>query len=366
MIRQVILSLLFVFVPIMSSAQNISLDPNMEDIIRTRLQIKVALKLNHLNRLTALNVDKRTLKTFSGLEVARNLVSLRITNCQIEDFNSISVLVNLKELHIRNCRIKDISALSNMSNLSNLSLANNEIEDLTPLYKCSELTWLDIRHNMINSLSALTTLNKLVCLDIRGNPLGSRLVKDEIRSIRIDNPNVDIYLGPDSDVIDPNEIQKRLSAKAAIADFALFAKWHYVYHYPDLPVVSPEVLDAFSLLRSTGDKEYLADVTVLLMRYATDIMASIHTGKILNTRAPHPFVAEFLRVVPRHELIGDELTTTAIVRWVNKNRSTLPPSIVLDVHIRKYLQLQTKLKQRWFEELRKKNGDNKSVEKSIK
>jgi len=351
MLSRVILSFLFVFVPVVSNAQNMPLDLNLQDIIRTRLQIKDALTYNHLDRLTALNVDQRKIKTFSGLEKACNLISLRITNCQIEDFNSISALVNLKELHVRNCRIKDISALSNLSNLSNLSLANNEIEDLTPLYKCSELTWLDIRHNMINSLSALTTLNKLVRLDIRGNPLGSRLVKDEIRSIRIDNPNVDIYLGPDSDVIDPNEIQKRLSAKAAIADFALFAKWHSVYHYPNLPVVSPEVLDAFSLLRSTADREYLADVTVLLMRYATEIMTSIHTGKILNTKKQHPFVSEFLSVVPRHELIGDELTTTAIVRWVNKNRGKLPPSVVLDVHIREYQQLQTKLKQRWFKEL---------------
>ena len=306
MLSRVILSLLFVFVSGISNAKNMPLDPSLQDIIRNRLKIKDPLTSTQLYQLTALNVDQQMLKTFSGLEKACNLISLRITNCQIEDFNSIGDLANLKELHIRNCRIKDISALSNLSNLSNLSLTNNEIKDLTPLYKCSELTWLDIRHNMINSLSALTTLNKLVCLDIRGNPLGGRLVKGEIGSIRRDNPNVDICLGPDSNIIDPNEIQKRLSAKAAIADFALFAKWHSDYHYPNLPIVFPEVLDALSLLRSTGDREYLTDVTVLLMRYATDIMASIHTGKILNTRAPHPFVAEFLSVVPRHELVGDE------------------------------------------------------------
>lgn len=353
--RQVIFSLLVVFVPVMSSAQNMRLDPIMEDIIRTRLQVDGALTSDDMSRLTALVVDQRTIRTFSGIEVARNLVSLRVTNCQIEDFNSIGTLVNLKELHVRNCKIGDISPLANLSGLSHLSLTDNEIKDLAPLLMCTELTWLDLRRNAINSLSALRTLDKLVRLDIRDNPLGSSSMKFEIDTIITNNPNVDVCLRPGSDMTDPNEIQKRLSAKAAIADFALFAQWHYIDGYPNLPKVPPSVSNALLLLRRANDREHLADVAVLLMRYAIDIMARNHTGTLLSSENQHPFVAEFLSVAPRKQL-GDEIVTTFIANWVHSNRSVLPASLVLDAYVEKYLHLIIELDKKWLQDI---EGNNK-------
>jgi len=356
--RQVIISLLVAFVPAMSRAQNIRLDPNVEDIVRARLQVDGALTYDHLDRLTAFVIDQRRIKTLVGLDAARNLVSLRITNCDIEDLNSIRGLTGLKELHIRNCRIRDISPLANLSDLSHLSLTHNEIEDLAPLSSCAELAWLDLRHNEIDSLSPLSTLYNLVRVDVRGNPLGSRWLKIEISEINGNNPNVDVRFGPCSDMGDPNDIKGRLSAKAALADFALFAPWHYVADRPHLPMVSPLVSNALLLLRQAHDREYLADVALVLVRYASDILARRHYGTLLNSDNPHPIVAQFLSEVPKNELGGDEVTTTAIAYWVRKNRTVLAPSLVLDAHVKMYHRLQIELSQKWLRELRQVDPPN--------
>jgi len=357
--RQVVFSLVTIFMSVMAEAQNVRLDPSLEDIIRARLQINGVLTCDDLSQLTALNVDQRAIKTFAGLDMARNLTSLRITNCSIDDFNSIRDLISLKELHVRNCKIGDITAIGNLSGLSHLSLTDNEIEDVASLSKCTELAWLDMRHNAIDRLSALGTLHNLACVDVRDNPLRSSSVEADIRTLSINNPHVDVCLGPTGEQIDPEEIKERLSAKVALADFALFAQWHVIENYPYLPTVSPRVLNALLLLRRTRDEEYLADVALLLMRYATDILARYHTGTLLRSENPHPIVAEFLSEVPRGDLGGDELTTTAIAYWVCKNRTVLPPSLVLDAQMKRYQRLKIELDQKWLEDIRKVGGNQR-------
>lgn len=344
----IVLGLLVVSVPTLSTGQDLQLASTIEHILRTRLQIDGPLTSDHLKSLTALSVDQREIKSFSGLEFAPKLVSLRIYSCQIGDFNSISALAGLRELHVRNCGIRDVSPLARLTNLSHLSLTDNQITDISGLSNCTELAWLDLSNNKIDSIPALSQLCKLLCVDLRGNPLkdSAKNADADIQVIMANNPDVTVLVGRQSDLTQ-TDLVSRLSASATIADFALWARFQYFEELarPLLPLVSSTVTEALAFLRRRPDKQYLADVATVFMRYAIEIDSNYRPGALLSRDNPHPLLAVFLDEL-HPKLYGDEITTGAIAYWIRNNRDKLPPSVVLDTEIKRYHGL--------YEELRRK------------
>lgn len=304
---------------------------------------------NPLIRLTpqdanALCVVGKEIDTFVAPEFPRGIVSLRLYNCLIRDLESIRLLKNLRELHIRNCGLTDILPVGSLTKLSHLSLADNEITNVAPLANCRALASLDLRHNKIVNFSPLRVLDFLVRLDIRGNPFADGPERNDIRVIMQTNPAAQILLGADPNAVHGDMLGQLLLAKARIADFALFREWHYHDGYPNLPLVSDEIAGALLLSHQLGDQEYMSDVSVLLMRYAIHILATTHTGTLLN--AKNAIVAEFLNTAPRHELAGDEITTGAVARWMRKNRNRIPASVILDAYLEDYQRLENALETR--------------------
>ncbi len=286
----------------------------------------------------ALYVVGKEIDTFAAPEFARGIVSLHLYNCLIRDLESIRLLKGLRELHMRDCGLTDILPVGSLAKLSYLSLADNEITNVAPLANCRALAWLDLRHNKIVSFSPLRVLDSLVRLDIRGNPSSGGLEGNDVRIIMRRNPAAQILLGADPNAVRGDMLDRLLLAKAKIADFAHFGEWHYHDGYPNLPLVSDEIAAALLLSRQLGDQEYISDVSVVLMRYAIHVLATTHSGTLLNPQ--NAIVAEFLNTAPRQELAGDEITTGAVARWIRKNRNRIPPSVILDAYIQEYQQLE--------------------------
>jgi|GEM_PF-3454001 hypothetical protein len=338
----IVLSLMMVTV---LSSEHVYADDDPSSSLRTS---ENPMKLAQQD-VNAICLFGKEIDTFATAEFPRSLVSLRLYKCAIRDVNSIRLLSRLRELHMQGCGLANIAFLNCLNELSYLSLADNEITDIASLSNCRALAWLDLRHNRILSISPLQVLTELAYLDIRGNPVGDTPKENLIGIIAERNPDVVVMSGPDPDPNDVREdsLRELLTAKARIANFALTAEWRFHDEYPNLPLLSDEIRHDLLLLRRAGGREYLADVAILLMRYATYILATTHTGTLLN--GENPLVAEFLTTVPRRELGGDEITTGAIAHWVSIHRNKIPRSAVLDVYIDRYRRVETALEQEWKE-----------------
>ena len=323
--------------------------PSIENIIRAHLrpdsppvQNDIPINDHHLRRLTALSIRQQTFRNFLIFR-GGNLDSFRMYNCYVEDFNSIAFLLGIKELHVRNCRIRDISPIAKLRGLTNLSLTDNDIEDISALSRCKQLTWLDLRNNKIDSVSALKQLHKLVYVDLRNNPLGANSDDGDIQLIKVNNPGVRILLGKQS--ISKIDLDQQLSARAKIAEFALCARLQYKDGlFPLLPNLSDDISAALKCLIKGDNKEYLADIAALLMKYVIEIESYYRPGPVFS-RGQEPLIDAFIDRVGLE--VGDEgIAALTIGRWICNNRDKLAPSLVLDIQIERRHDLHIKLKQR--------------------
>ena len=322
---------------------------SIEHIVRAYLtpdgptmQSDIPLNHHHFRRLTALSLHGqsfRSFRVFSHLP----LKSLRMYSCQVEAFNSIEFLHGFEELHLRNCQIKDISIIAKLSGLTSLSLTDNHIVDITPLSRYKRLTWLDLRNNRIESVSALKQLRTLKYVDLRDNPLGADSNDVDIQAIKANNPGVRILLGKQSDTSRAH-LNKYLSARAKIAEIALCGRFQYEGELagPLLPNVSDEISEALTCLGKGDDKEYLADIAALLLKFAIELMSYYRPG-FACSRGEEPFLDAFVDGVGL-KIRLEGINVVSIADWICDNRNRLAPSFILDTQIERYNVLLFELK----------------------
>ncbi len=167
----------------------------------------------------------------------------------------------------------------------------------------------------------------------------------DIQVIKANNPGVRILLGKQS--ISKADLERQLSARAKIAEFALCARLRYEdgFLFPLLPHVSNEISEALKCLGQGDDKEYLADIAALFIKYVIEIENYYRPGPVLG-RGEEPLLDAFLDGVGlkvRPEGGGPMLT---IGHWICDNRDKLAPSLVLDMQIEKRHDLHIKLRQK--------------------
>ncbi|TCO06890.1 CotH kinase family protein [Natronoflexus pectinivorans] len=139
--------------------------------------------VEHLRRLTNLNLEYNSVSDLSQLSQLRMLTALNLRN------NEISCLVTigfeeLKDLNLRRLElgnspntsgklnanaITDISVLASFTSLERLGLNNNLISDIAPLRQLTNLKHLNLRENNVKSISALEFLSNLESLNLHSN-----------------------------------------------------------------------------------------------------------------------------------------------------------------------------------------------------
>ena len=339
------------FILAMSQTYELMSSPSIEDIIRAHLRAdgpsvehNIPLNNHHFKRLTALSIREKTFKSFAifrdgGPEI------LRMYNCEIEDFNSIEIMSGIKELHLRNCKIKDISPLGRLTKLTHLSLTDNHIEDVSALSRCRELTFLDLRNNKIECVSSLKKLRELVYLDLRDNPFRANSDDGDIRAIETNNPAIRILLGKKTDSSRVH-LEQLLSDRAKIAEFVLCGRLRYEEGIvtPLLPQLSDEISDALIRLGKGNDREYLADIAGLLIKYVIDIEKYYRPGPVLS-RGEEPLIDAFVDGIGL-KVSEEGVPIVYIGNWICENRNKLAASCILDMQIEKRHNLFVELKRK--------------------
>jgi hypothetical protein len=341
--------------------------PELETLIRAHVRPDGpcpddrVITFHHMRNLASLSIRDQTIPNFV-LFAGGRLNSLRMYNCQIEDFGGIRHMAWIKELHLRGCGIRDISFLEKVEapdgarfpplpggqtrkvpwSVEYLSLANNNIEDIAPLSDCQDLVWLDLRDNAIKSVRGLKALRRLKYLDLRDNPLGAE-TEGDILAIKANNTNAVILLGQEARVA-KNDLHEQLSARAKIAEFARCVRWRYedgvvgamlagVTGGEELP---GEISKALKCLARSQDKEYLADLAAVFIKYAIEVEENWPPGPVWDPG--RPLLKTFLEGV---DLKGrtEGMPALVLARWILDNRDRLAPSVFLDVQIEKYREL---------------------------
>jgi len=324
----------------MSAVREVKPYSSIENIVRAHLRpdsppVRDDIPINnhHLRRLTALSIHGQRFKDFLIFRRGSlgSLESLRMYNCQVRNFDTI-LSGGIKELHLRGCRIKNISFIAKLIWLTNLSLTNNHIRDISALSNCRKLAWLDLRNNNIDNVFALRTLRKLAYVDLRNNPMGADSVDSDIQVIKANNPGVRILLGKQS--ISKADFEQQLSARAKIAEFALCARLQYIdgLAFPLLPNVSDEMSEALTYFGKGDEKEYLADIAALLIKYIIEIESYYRPGPVFS-RGEEPLIDAFLNGVGL-QVRREGIPAVAIADWICNNRYKLAPSLVLDMQMR--------------------------------
>ncbi len=323
-------------------------DSNFEKIVQHHLQTDLPIRQEAILKLKYLCIRSAAISSLSGIEHARNLVSIRIYNSSVGDMRSLWQVSNLQELHIRNCDVGDLSAVSKLPSLRNLSLTDVDMQDLSFVANCSELSYLNVSNNRISRLSGLEGLKRLSRLDAYDNPVNDVSVASDTQQLRRQNPEVVIRHGSRPTIVGTSRL-KFLQAKASMAEMGCLGKWEVIKGLarPLLPRISEEGLAAMTLLESVQDKEHLADVAAVLVRYADNIDRNYAPSSLMSRDNLHPLLKVLLTRMEADPL-KYELTSAIVARWICENRKRFAPSIVLDEEIKKYLATQEFLRQKYL------------------
>ena len=232
-------------------------DPNIRHAIRKALgeARDATITIEHMARLTELEVIRKSVTNLTGLEHATNLTRLVLRNNAIADLSPLAGLTQLTFLHLASNQISNISllarftqltflhlgentisnisALSGLTNLTALGLGRNNITDISPLARLTNLTELGLHNNSISNISPLERLTNLTelyldnnsisdlsplveniglrsgdTLNVRGNPLNDLSFNTYIPTLQNRGVNVEsdqIIVTPKTvDIPDPN------------------------------------------------------------------------------------------------------------------------------------------------------------------
>lgn len=168
----------------MSSLPLAALDISTEavipnDTLRAALQEQEGapevLTQKFISTLTSLDLSRKDIGNFTGLEAAINLTSLTLNDTKMTPrrlsklAEVLGQLPKLRELHLGNSKITNVSALAGLTQLTKLRLYQNDITDVSSLKSLTSLTDLDLSDNRIANIEGLRTLAGLQRLDLHGN-----------------------------------------------------------------------------------------------------------------------------------------------------------------------------------------------------
>jgi hypothetical protein len=189
----------------------------------------------------------------------------------------------------------------------------------------------------------LKALHKLAYVDLHYNPLDPE-AGAVILALKANNPGVQILAGQEPRVTKEDR-REQLSARAEIAEFARCVRWRYEdgVAMPMIPGVTngeelpDKTAKALLCLMKSQDKEYLADLAAIFVKYAIEIEEHYTPGPVWDPE--RPLLRAFLQGVDLK--VGDEAGIPALVlgHWVLGHRDKLAPSVFLDVQIAKYGKL---------------------------
>lgn len=129
--------------------------------------------------------------------------------------------------------------------------------------------------------------------------------------------------------------------KMLVAQFAANAKCKQIpgISRPQLPDVPVEICQAIEVLFEAKDKDVIADVAAVLVRYAR--MQEKHgTGAHVSSR--HPLAKAFMSSM-NPILPGDEIISSSLADWICKNRNKMGISVALDKEIGEYNKSRKRL-----------------------
>jgi len=122
------------------------------------------------------------------------------------------------------------------------------------------------------------------------------------------------------------------TAKRVLAEFATSAKcvWLEGISRPQLPELTPDVGRALQSLEGNVDRDSLAAIAAILVRFATENKRCCGFGTPVNP--DHPLTRAFMSAT-NAELPGDEIISTWLADWVCAHRGELGKSQTLDEEI---------------------------------
>ena len=168
--RFVFLFLVYVWLPLASTAQTVSIpDPNLRLAIEKALDKApgASISVTEMESLTDLRAPNANITDLTGLEVATNLTRLElgaayvaaegrfINSNAISDLSPLAGLTALTRLDLEGNSITDISALNGLTNLVILGVGDNAISDISALSGLTNLFFVGLWDNLVSDISPL-------------------------------------------------------------------------------------------------------------------------------------------------------------------------------------------------------------------
>ena len=152
-----------------------------------------------LTHLTQLFLGENQISNIHSLTGLAQLTELELYSNDIRDITPLAGLTSLTYLFLVENQISNISPLAGLTNLTGLFLWSNQISDITPLAGLTQLITLYLDSNEISDVTPLTGLVNLEELSLEGNPITD---KAPLHALLRQNPDVEIYIDVEIDIID--------------------------------------------------------------------------------------------------------------------------------------------------------------------
>lgn len=149
---------------ITSIDKDLSCMPYLQELDLSYNQLNKIQKLDKLNNLRFLKLQKNNIKSTLWLELLSNLWYLNLAYNQISKVSWLSELSNLQELELQHNQISDLSRLSDLPNLTSLKLEFNQISDVSQLSfvtKLKNLKRISIGENKLPEYKVIMLQNQI-------------------------------------------------------------------------------------------------------------------------------------------------------------------------------------------------------------
>lgn len=133
------------------------------------------------------------------------------------------------------------------------------------------------------------------------------------------------------------EPSRKSSARASIERFARSAtpKTAPGVDRLQLPDVPQNVRQDIEYLLAEGDRAFIPDVAAIFLRFARQTEQKHGSGSLL--RKDNALVETLLSAL-KPEIPGDEITSSALAKWICDHRDVVGASPVLDEEVKAYLE----------------------------
>ncbi|QDZ22172.1 LRRcap domain-containing protein [Chloropicon primus] len=144
---------------------------SVEELYLASNKISEIESIEHLSRLTLLELGCNRIRNMERVQALGNLKELWLGKNKIEEVSGLATLTNLTKLSIQNNRLTKIDGLATLANLEELYLSFNGLTKIEGLESLTSLTILDLASNQIKEMEGLETLVKLEDLWLDNNKI---------------------------------------------------------------------------------------------------------------------------------------------------------------------------------------------------